>query len=82
MKINYIALRIKNDNGYSPKFYTFKTHLENLTEQDLVLLNTVNGIHIGTSISYVEKPTFECKWAFQRINLEEIAFLDNLERES
>jgi hypothetical protein len=82
MKLKYIAVRIVKDGGYSPKKYTFKTYLEELAPHDLVMIQTVNGIYIGVEVEYVEKPAFECKWAFQRVNLEEIAFLDNLEREN
>lgn len=77
--MKYVAVYIKNDHDYSSKAYTFATMFEDLKQGDLVLVDTVNGQFISKVHGYVSKPTFKCRWAFQKIELHKLELLKQQE---
>jgi len=62
----YIKGKIVGSNSYSK--YTFKTLLSDITDSDLVVAQTVNGFVFLQDCEYTEKPNFECRPAFQKLD--------------
>lgn len=72
----------KEDRGNYTKNYQFLTDIQNLIEEDVVVVDTANGLQIGYVIDYDEASKFDgnnVKWVVQRVNLENHKI--NLERQ-
>ena len=55
------------------KHINFLTDIQNLIEEDVVVVDTANGLQIGYVIGYDEVSKFDgnnVKWVVQRIDLE------------
>lgn len=59
------------DNGWNNKVYRFKTGIETLEAGDKLVVDTANGLVIGTVKDYVEDYAKATKWVIQKIDLTE-----------
>ena len=72
----------KEERGNHTKNYQFLTDIQNLIEEDVVVVDTANGLQIGYVIGYDEVSKFDdnnIKWVVQRVDLENHKI--NLERQ-
>ena len=72
----------KEERESYTKNYQFLTDIQNLIEEDVVVVDTANGLQIGYVIGYDEVSKFDgnnVKWVVQRIDLENHKI--NLERQ-
>ena len=72
----------KEERESYTKNYQFLTDIQNLIEEDVVVVDTANGLQIGYVIGYDEVSKFDgnnVKWVVQRVDLENHKI--NLERQ-
>lgn len=80
----YVSINFqpKEERENYTKNYQFLTDIQNLIEEDVVVVDTANGLQIGYVIGYDEVSKFDgnnIKWVVQRVNLENHKI--NLERQ-
>lgn len=68
------------DGNYTSKGYNFQTSDTLLEEGDKVVVDTANGLLVGTFQGYTEDAVKATKWLIQKINL--IEHLERVEKEN
>lgn len=72
--------KVTIDGNYTSKRYNFQTTDTLLEEGDKVVVDTANGLIVGTFQGYAEGTVNATKWIIQKINL--IEHLERVEKEN